>query len=348
MPSLLEIKTACATYHRKTLADLTINGQDVGLLALNQVRRNAEMEHDFGFQRRLLTLPVDTITGGSLDDAVDAVTAVSYDIKTIVEMGTFDQWNNLIPCQWTTTEEGIERQREENPRWGIRYPSDGQYECLPIGQRRLTITNNQVFYWPKPATPSTMINVGIEAYCFDTDWAASTTTVVVTGTTGVTAFNDTYYQVGEYGGRTLWINSNPNTISGPVGNILRAIWYDGSDWVISTAADIGSVATMNYAYVLSNAASPAGLTFLVSGTVTGTPVTSAITSTVPATSSVWTTKGSQYLQWAATDELNRYFKTFVPRQEGNVASVADLVAAGLDAMIKWDVFKLEGFRRHGR
>lgn len=344
--TILEIKTAVASYLGKGLSDLVVNGQDLGLLALNQVRLAAEMSHDFNFNRKLLTLDVDSVTGGSLDDAVIADTSTTVDLKTVIDIGEFDQYGNFIPVAWTTREESQQRQREENPYRGIRYPSDGQITSLPLGQRRYVLAGDDLFYYPKPETGATL-SVGIDAYVFSSDWEANST-VVVSGITGLTAFNDTYYLIGQNNNRGLWANFDPINNSIATGSVLRYIWYDTAEWLISLADDING-APLNFAISnVTSATTPAGLTFTPHAGITGTPVVSAVTSTLLASNDIWTKKGQQYLQWAAIDQLNRWFKVFVPRQEGNLTSPIDLANAGLETLKEWDIYKYEQFRMSSR
>ena len=348
--TILEILSTAAAYHKKSVADLTVNGINLGLLALNQARSSAEDIHDFSFQRKLLTLSVNSATGGSLEDAVIKGTSTTVDLKTIIEIGQFDQYDNFRPLEWTTVEEGQERTRVENPRWGIRYPTDAQALSFPQGQPRIVLRGNMVEIWPKTDEASFNLTIGIEAYVYDSDWVGASH-VAVTGTTGVTDFNTTYYLNGSFGSYGLWLNINPLDIaSGPTGGILRALWNDSSNWAMSIANDIGTGASGNIAYETSTAATPAGLTLTtITGIeITGEPIVSAITGDLVGTSSFWFTKGATYLIWSAICDLNKYFKTFVPRTEGNLAEPQVIADKELQTLIASDIYKAEGFRRHGR
>lgn len=242
--TLFEIKAATAAYLGHDVDDLTVNGVDLGLAALNQVRLNAELNHDFEFSRKLLTVSVNGVTGGSLDDVVIYGTDDAASIKTIVDIGTFDDFDNLIPTEWSTVSESLARQRAENPMSVVRVPTDAQATSGPCGQRRFLVTGDTLFYYPKVA--DTTFDVGIEAYTFTTDWVDED--------------------------------------------------------------------------------------LLQEGTL-GPP---------------WTTRGHQYLLWAAVSQINNLFKEFVFRQEGNLPPPDKLAEAGLQSLISWDIFRFEQFRRHGR
>lgn len=51
--------------------------------------------------------------------------------------------------------------------------------------------------------------------------------------------------------------------------------------------------------------------------------------------------GDTYLQWACIHELNHIFKSFVPRQEGNVTSPKDLRDEALRDFILWDTYQTD-------
>lgn len=341
--TILEIKSAAAALLSDAgapvaVADFTVGGQDMALLLLNQIRLNAELANDFNFQRKLLTLNVDTVTGGSLPDAVLYGTATTVDLKTIIDIGEFDTNLNLRPIEWTTVEESLERQRDENPYYGLRYPTDGQIEAWPSGQRRLTVANDKIYSWPKTEAPSQTLAIGVEAYVFSAEWSTASNTVVVTNGTGVTTINTTYYRHGMYNSFPLFVNlSNTSTPA-----TLYYIWNSGTAWNINTLP--GTVGA-NYHSFISTSQSPAG-SYVGHGTFTGTALAAA--SETDTTSDIWTTKGQQYLLWQLVVELNYRFKFYVPRTEGNLASPTQLAAEGLEKLIQWDIYKFEGHRRHGR
>ncbi len=175
--TLLDIETSIATYFELAngTADLIVNQQDIALVALNQVRRQAELLHDFEFSRKLVTVSVNGVTGGSLEDAVlysDGTTEV--DIKSVIECGLFDDEGNLCPVEWTTVSESLERQRMEN-RWEApRYLTDDWYTSGPKGGARFVFTGSDVFRFPKDTT--TTFTLGLEVYSMQSEWTAMTGT----------------------------------------------------------------------------------------------------------------------------------------------------------------------------
>lgn len=167
---LLEIKAAAAAYLGKATQDLTVNDVDLGLIALNQVRLDAELNHDFEFSRKLVTVQVDSVVGGSLDSAVIMGTQEVVSVKSPVDVGLFNpETGDLMPVDWTTTEDSLNQQRMENPNYVPRYPTDGQAVSGVCGSRRFVFSGTSVYFFPRP-TEHIVFTLGIEAYLFTTDW----------------------------------------------------------------------------------------------------------------------------------------------------------------------------------
>jgi hypothetical protein len=235
--TLNDIRSAAAAYLHRTVTDFTINGVDLSLFALNQVRMAAELTNDFNFTRKTMQLTVDGVTGGSLSAATNGIGGT--EIKTVVDVGQFDKDGNLRPVEWTTVAAGLDVQRAES-QYLFRYPTDGQVSSAQ-GMPRFVFSGDKVYLFPKAVGQT--FPIGIEAYVFTPDWV-----------------------VGDY---------------------------------------------------------------------TSTPVP-------------WGTKGSQYLLWGTVIQLNQVYKDFVFRQEGNLPPPQVLADQGLQALLTWDIFKYEQFRRHNR
>ena len=172
--TLNEIRSSIATYLKRDVDDLNVNDIDLGLVAMNQVRTDAELSNDFEFTRKLLSLSVDGVTGGSLDDAVEYAVEPGFgelphfSIKTIVDVGIFDTDGNLRPAPWATVADSLNQQRRDNPMFIPRYPTDGQVLSGLYGTQRFEFIGNKVFFFPK--TQNLTIALGIEAYTFTDDW----------------------------------------------------------------------------------------------------------------------------------------------------------------------------------
>lgn len=352
--TLLEIKTAVVNYFSSTtlmssgsplaLGDLTQNSQDLFLVAANQVRRTQEMSYDYEFTRKLATLTVNGVTGGVLSNAVAYGTSTPIQIKSIIEVGMFDSVGNLRPVTWTTVAESLERQRTNN-KGGLfsRYPTDADLHSTARGEGRFDFAGSTVFRWPKDTTNN--YSIGMEVYSVSDDWGVNdlaVATIAVVGVTGVTGVNDTYYQHGTLNGFPFYINVAD---SGTPPAVPYFIWNNGTTWIISPGDQVTLTPT-NYLSLTSTSQSPVG-SYTGHGTFTGTSIL-ALGVDITSTSNIWTTYGSQYLQWAVIIQLNHLFKSYVFRQEGNLPPPEKLAAEGLDAFREWDTGRFETFRRHGR
>lgn len=164
--TLNDIRSAAAAYLHKTVPDFTVNGVDLSLFALNQIRRTAELQNDFNFNRRLMTLFVDGVVGGSLSAAMDWFTQQPYEIKSIVDVGQWDTDRNLSPVEWTTVAASLDLQRSEGSP-PFRYPTDGQ-AVSGNGGVRVVFSGDTVFLTPK--APEQEFEIGLEVYTFSQDW----------------------------------------------------------------------------------------------------------------------------------------------------------------------------------
>lgn len=335
MASLLGIKTAIATYFGKVVGDLTINGQDLSLVALNQVRLQAEMVHDFEFTRKLVTVEVDGAIGGSLDEAVVYGTAIPVEVKSVIDVGIFDVDGNMRAVDWNTVAEGLNTQRLDNPHGVIpRYPTDAQSLSGPLGVSRFQFSGQSIYKFPKVVGET--YTVGMEVYTFTTDW---TGVLTITGDP-VPYANGTYYEQGAFNGKPFYVRND--------GEYLVFWSSELVTWVLAPPGDDDGLP-----YWYSEDAELEG-EYLNQGSASGAP-TIDLHSVGDTTiydplgiSDIWTTKGAQYLQWAAIVHLNYYYKEFVFRQEGNLPPPQTLADAGLEALKQWDIFKYESFRRSSR
>ena len=212
--TILDLKVAIANYFELTVDELIVNGQDLGLLALNQVRRQAELNHDFEFQRELVTVSVDGVTGGSLENAVlhsDGVTGVN--VKSVIEVGLFDANGNLRPVEWTTVAESIERQRGEEryalPQW--RAEDETCLSDRNVGLGRFAVAGSKVFRFPKASAGTTITYaLGFEVYAFSSEWTATSDIVTVSDITTYVGMNG----VGEDGVEETKYHNSCSSIKG--------------------------------------------------------------------------------------------------------------------------------------
>lgn len=343
MATLLQIKTKIAAFFQKTVADLTILGEDMGLDALNQAKQAAQLAHDFEFQRQICTLTVDGITGGTLSSAVLQGTATAATIKTIVDMGQFDENGNFRPVEWTSVSESLERQRADGRYGGLRYPTDGEVQGDPRGLGRLVLRNGAVFRFPLDTnTADNDYSVGIEAYCLDAAWTAGD----VSGTACLATFNSEGSDMATYGNST--INGYPAYLGYLNSEVGIVIWRNaaGTAWYLTKLAAAGDEAEdYDFFKLVTTNTSPAGA-YTDSWTGFTTLTVSAVTGS--STGDTWTTYADEYLLWYAISYLNYRFKEFVPRTEGNLTPPDQKAQLALERFIEWDASRFDRNRRHGR
>jgi hypothetical protein len=166
---LREIRGAVAAYLNKSAEDLTVNSVDLGLMALNQVRQQAELNNNFEFTRKLATVTVDGVTGGSLENAVLYGTSTPVQVKSVVDVGLFDDDGNLRGIRWTTVADSLNITRADTTPFGLpRYPTDGQAISTMEGMSRLIFEGDQIMVFPTEKDKT--YSLGIEAYVFTNDW----------------------------------------------------------------------------------------------------------------------------------------------------------------------------------
>ena len=333
-----------AAYLQKEVPDLTINGADLTLLALNNVRRKAEMLHDFEFSRRHVTVTVDGMSGGTLDDVVQEGSP-TCEVKSVIECGIYDDKFNVHPVEWTTVAESIERQRMMKPGFGPRYPGDGEATTGYYGMDlpRIAFCGNDIWCVPT-GQRGEEFDLELEVYTFQQDWTSTSDSVLVQQVANPVAANGSYWPYGIYNGRPLYIN----ILYGPPVAPMHMIWWDGvGKWRIAPMADLGQPTLVNYAEMAATTMVPGGA-YVPRGTWSATAEGVIVVEMMPGgdTSDVWLTKGAQYLLWAGMVEVNHLCKEFVFRQEGNLPPPEKMAEEALEVFRQWDTFRFEQDRRH--
>jgi hypothetical protein len=155
--TLNDIRSAAAAYLHRTVPDFTINGVDLSLFALNQIRRTAEVQNDFKFTGKLVRL--------QLSGAIEWFTQQPAEVKSIVDVGQWDENENLNPVEWTTVAAGLDIQRAEGSVM-FRHPTDAQ--TMVNGMPRIVFSGDTAYMFPK--APGQNFVLGVEAYTFSQDW----------------------------------------------------------------------------------------------------------------------------------------------------------------------------------
>jgi hypothetical protein len=332
-----------AAYLQKSVQDLVINGADLSILALNNVRRQAEMLHDFEFSRKHVTVTVNRMSGGTLRDSIQEGSP-SVEVKSVIEVGIYDDNFNLQPVEWTTVSESIERTRQVQPRLLPRYPTDSSAALYHqnMGLPRIAFIGDDIWCVPTGNLDEDF-DLEIEAYTFQQDWVNNSDSITVSGLTNPTQANGSYWPYGIYNGRPMYINI---LFGAPA--LLFVVWWNGTnEWRVTSITDLGLATPANRLAMTSSTMTPAGA-YQPKGTWTATTTGwgSIVMIAGSDTSDIWLTKGAQYLLWAGIVEVNHMAKEFVFRQEGNLPPPEKLRDDALETFRSWDSFKYEQDRRH--
>lgn len=125
--NLATLKGVCAAFHDKEPADLIQGSVDLFLVAANNARSGAEMDHDFEYTRTTASLAIDGVTGASLDDAVFDQPGVFAGVKSILDVSALRANGVYVPVPFSRADVAIERDRTEIELSGDEYPSDNRY-----------------------------------------------------------------------------------------------------------------------------------------------------------------------------------------------------------------------------
>lgn len=344
--TLTQLKSLVAAYFKVDVTDLTRNGQDLFMLALNTVRLQAELNHDFEFTRKEVEVTVTGASGGSLDTAVLSGTATPAKVKQVLNISVKNSDNQKVPVEWTTKIESYERMRLDDPGLTARYLSDND-DSWEAGQPRFEVSNRAITVYPY-SSETTEETLYVEAYVFTSDWttlADYTVTHVSGSTTDTSKVTGDYTYVFELNGYPTYANySNFITSRDYVSWLQRDFANDC--WVIhyNQISDNGA----------QNILLPAWQSFtdaIVENYPeinTGVASTVAVTVATDSRTDTWLTYGHEFLLWGTIVHLNHLFKEFVYRQEGNLQPPEKLAAVALENFKSWDSVYFEQHRRHGR
>lgn len=338
-----QLKATTAAFFKVEQSELTKNGVDLFLMALNTVRLNAELNHDFEFTRQSVTVAVDNVLGGSLELAVLEGTATTVRVKQVVDIAG-KTGERKFPVEWTTREESMVRQRGDH---------DGFPLCLDEpwvqeGQPRFELRNRKLWHYPE-RTAAGSETVYVEAYVFSPDWTGIAD-YRVTHVNGDSSYTDkvigNYSYVGDLNGRALYWNPagfplTRSYISWLSFHYLDDVWacHYGTiteqgnillvtepNWLSATSAIIGNYIDQNN---------------VTDGIISVDVISDSLTDT-------WLTYGHEFLLWGVIVHLNHMFKEFVYRQEGNLMPPEKLMSVALENFKSWDATYYETNRQHGR
>lgn len=340
--TISQLKALVASYFRKNVSDLTENGVDLFLLALNTVRLGAELNYDFEFTRRAVSVSVNGVNGGSLETAVLTGTSTPVKVKQVIDLQLKDSAGNLFPVEWTTKVESLERMRNDMPYAGASYLFADDDNCGQQGEPRFEVSNQTIRHYPH-TTSTESETVYLEAYVFSPDWS-SLADYVVTHVSGSTT--ETTKVVGDY-------ELLGSVFNNPAYKLIMASQIQP---FLYFAEDTG-VWTCSFGTLIDYLANPtlpnwvSASTEILGDYVDANAITTGVINVsvgVDSRTDIWLTYGHEFLLWGVIVHLNHRFKEFVYRQEGNLMPPEKLAAVALENFKLWDSGYFEQHRRHGR
>jgi hypothetical protein len=146
-----QLKSVCATYVGKAVADLTVNGIDLAMLALNSARLEAEQLHDFVLSQVLVEIDVDDLAGASLGTAKLLGTETAVGVKSIIHAGLTQDDGSITPIGLLSnkTKKRQELADEAYTYYDseLRYPSDATVRQSTSGMMLLQ-QGNTLYRYP--------------------------------------------------------------------------------------------------------------------------------------------------------------------------------------------------------
>lgn len=336
--NLYNLKCVCANIHRKALADLSILGQDMFLVAANNARRNGEMLHNFEMTRVEGTLTIDPHTGGSLNSVVigDDTTAIATVSGTLVpnvagvyyKVGTNAAGDNV----YAKSVNGV------------------YYTIGYTGSNWVISTNDAVSYWFSP-TFAGAYDVG----------GSAVGTATVAGTTGVSVWGGIKEVV-------ALTRTNADFSRVPLDfqradvpiewdrayrqlsdNSYTRDRYPSDADLLSVTARVAVVQRRRslFIYPVPSTSVTDSLIVNIEGYAWLPPYTT-IGSSGDADQDFFLTYGTSYMQWAIVNELNTLFQTFVARQEGVLVEPQAKADVAWKDFVLWDSFQVDSHANYRR
>jgi len=323
-------------------AALTVGSVDLFLESVNNVRKNAQMVHNFEYTRMRATLDINGETGGSLEDAVFA-----NGRTVVVTDNTYTTDNLESPWILVSAEEG----RESTPIWCC--PNIQGIDFIPVF---LTWTNSE-WVIAKP-TDFSYVFSGPTTRANPSGVYAGTGTVVGESLTVTVAYSDVpFTSVKEVVAVTTTRADGTD------------VPLDFTNPAVSVERDRYSSELTDYytqeerypsdAQIMSRGVSAAviqrGRTLYLypTDTITAEPLAvnlegygwlrdytdADLNATTPT--DFFIEHGFSFLQWAVVCELNYVFQKFVPRQEGVISAPEKARDDAWRVLLLWDTYQVD-------
>lgn len=302
-----------------TTTDMVVGNQHLGIRAMNSARKKVEQIRDFVYQDTMVRLSVG-VSGANLSAAVlesDGTTAANVKaIQTAYLRDATTTPATYYPLYFDNQKTIAQRAREISDRWsydgewdGMRYRDDNE---LLLGTDRLQVyQNGRTLYFNPQQTETRVLALQASLWMTDYDYNYVYVNASSTASTAVTLAVGTTIPANFIAGVTFL----GRTVTGIIGT---AVTLSGNANVTITTTT--RVTFINEPYSTLSAAEQ---------------VREAYTD--------WFIEAAhEFLLWSVVVDLNYRFKTFVPRQDGNLSPPEKLRDQAMEAVLLWDDWSMQG------
>lgn len=174
MATLENVKEAVALYLGQSASTFIEGSTDVLLQELNEVRRAAELEHDFEILTDTLRVDVDS-SGGIIDEDYDTTSGRKY--KTVKAAWLVSDQGVRTPLTWRTKgdlhEARLKQARRERVTWPLRVlPDVGNLDLDTYDYSRTTklYIEGETLKLDPPPSGSTSYQIELDVHTWWDDW----------------------------------------------------------------------------------------------------------------------------------------------------------------------------------
>lgn len=183
MDTTVNLKAKIAAYLQKTSSDLTVNGVDLGLDAINRAHQWALMKYDFELAKVFVTLSVDLTSGGVISPATLFGTGTLVTVKKILKAyfavsgsgGTSYRPINFVP---RSSEAGDLKRVWEGHPWSERAdPANLYNDISSVNTPTLFQLGPSVFVYPGLTSvwgTTNPLTIALDAVRYFPDYALDT------------------------------------------------------------------------------------------------------------------------------------------------------------------------------
>lgn len=337
--TLGNLKAICASYLEVATSDFTVNGVDLFLVAANNVRKNAELRHNFEYCKALATLSIDGQTGAAIADAVILDNTASTISANMAGSGTVTP--DVTGVFYRAGTADVFTNTTGDP--AVLYYDSGIWKVDIFG----------TLQWTGPSVSTSPVGT------YTPIAASGTLSIAEEGTSDVAIFTGIKEIVAvsrvntdgtrfplDFARSDLPIERDRSELE-----VSSDYWWDNrylSDQQLLARRSVASSGSIiqrrNRLYVYPR----------VSATTAGTSdisvemevfawlrnyVAADLADTDPT--DFFLEHGHQFMQWATICELNVLFREFVPRQEGNLDAPKKEMASAWNDLLLWDSYMVD-------